>query len=337
MSARASLRSQLLVGSLLWTLGVLLVVSMLLIVFLAHHPQPHTIVLGWMMSAPAAVTFAVGGICMAAGVWRIGSSLAAIDRIRVELARLHRGEGMQVDGRYPTEVQPLVADLNALLDAREQQVRRAVAKAADLAHGLKTPLAVLSRDAAHAARIDPSLSESMHAQVERMRRHIDYQLAHARAAAAASTPGVRAAIAPSVDALFRTLSRLHADKPLRLETSVPPDHAVRIQKEDFEEIVGNILDNACKWSRFHVRVQSSTDNDVVIVTVEDDGSGIDETMRAAVLQRGIRADQSVPGSGLGLAIARDLVELYGGSIELARSPLGGLRVVLRLPSAIPSG
>jgi signal transduction histidine kinase len=338
MTARASFRSQLLIGSILWTIGVLVVVSVLLVMFLAHNPRPHMVVLQWFIAVPAAISMAAGVACLVAGALQIGRSLSAVDQLRVMLTAVHRGAEPRVEGRYPTEVQPLVDELNTLLTERELRVQRAIAKAGDLAHGLKTPLAVLSREADRAAAGgDAQLAESMAAQVERMRRQVDYHLAHTRASAAGPDLGLRTPVAPSVDGLLRTLARLHAERTIALETSVPDTHVVRCQREDLDEMLGNLLDNACKWARTRVRAASTATDGLVSIVVDDDGPGIEPALVSAVLQRGVRADERVSGSGLGLAIVRDLVELYGGSIELTRSPLGGLRATLRLPSADAHG
>lgn len=334
MTARASFRSQLLIGSVLWTVGVLLVVSVLGLVFLGHNPRPHRIVLGWLVATPMALVVLVGLGSMVAGVLRIGRSLSAVDGLRGRLAALHQGTHDTIVGDYPAEVQPLVDDLNALLVEREQRVARAVARAGDLAHGLKTPLAVLSRDAELiAARGDAELASTLSAQIERMRRQIDYHLAHARSSAVASPSAVRAPIVPCVDGLFRTLERLHADRGLTLANLLKSDHAVRCAREDLDEILGNLLDNACKWCQGRVEVGARDEGAFVAITVDDDGAGIDPAVKSAVMRRGVRADEAVPGHGLGLAIARELAESYGGSIELSSSLLGGLRVTLRLPIA----
>jgi signal transduction histidine kinase len=168
-----------------------------------------------------------------------------------------------------------------------------------------------------------------------MRRQVDYHLAHARAAASGATPGARCAIRESVEGLSRTLRRLHADRGLAIEITVATEHEVRAQREDLDEMLGNLLDNACTWARSRVGVTSSENGTGVTIAVDDDGPGLDPSLRDAVLQRGVRADEVAPGSGLGLAIVRDLAELYGGSIALGASPLGGLRATLRLPG-LPS-
>jgi signal transduction histidine kinase len=229
-------------------------------------------------------------------------------------------------------VQPLVDDLNALLDHREQAVRRAIAKAGDLAHGLKTPLAVLSSEAERVqASGQKELAAAIANQIDRMRRQIDYHLAHARAAASGATPGARSTIRESADGLARALIRLHADRSLSIDVRVPEGVTVRVQREDLDEMLGNLIDNACKWGRTRVVVDAMSAGSDVIVTVEDDGPGLKAEMRRAVLDRGVRADEQSPGHGLGLAIVRELAAVYHGSITLEESPLGGLRGTLTLP------
>ena len=337
MSARASFRSQLLVGSVLWTFGVMLVVSVLAMLFLAHNPRPHMMVLGWLVAVPAALSVTIGLACMATGAARIRRSLSAVEQLRDQLAQIHRGGSRQVAGAYPAEVQPLVDDLNTLLNEREERIARSAARAEDLAHGLKTPLALLSIDAdLVAARGDGDLAMSLSCQVERMRRQIGYHLAQVRVTAGA-IPGLCTQVAPSAESLVRTLNRLHAERAITLEHSVPSAHAVRCPREDLEEILGNLLDNAFKWARARASLTTAVLGSDIAVVIDDDGPGLDPTVAAVVLLRGGRADERVPGFGLGLTIARDLSESYGGSLALSRSPLGGLRVSIRLPSAKAQG
>lgn len=334
MSAVRSFRSRLWVGSVLWTLGVLLVVSVLLVTFLATHPQPHMVILGWLLAVPAVVLLCVGGVCMAVGAQQIRRGLSAVDELRGHLLAVHQGHARYVSGVYPAEVQPLVDDLNALLADRERRVSRAVSTAADLAHGLKTPLAVLSGDADRAAAAgNRELSASLIVEIDRMRRQVDYHLAAARASASAHTPNVACRLAPTVDGLVRALARLHADRELQFSATVPASTAVRCSREDVEEMLGNLLDNACKWGRRRVCLDASATTGGIVVTVDDDGPGLDPALAEAVLGRGIRADQRVPGSGLGLAIVQQVADVYGGSIALGRSPIGGVRAQLTLPTA----
>jgi len=334
VKARASFRSQLVIGSVLWTFGLLFAISILAVHLLSRNPGPHFYVYRLFSSAHLGGVLAGGAIVMSAGVWQIRRSLKAMALLHTRLTAVHRGEQREVGGDYPSEVQPLVDDLNALLAERDQRVERALAKAGDLAHGLKTPLAVLARDAERvAAAGDHELAASMAAQVERMRRQIDYHLAHARAAAAGTGPGTRSLVASSVDGLIRTLERLHAERAITLRSAVAPGHAVRCPRQDLDEMLGNLLDNACKWGRSRVEVESDAAGSSIVITVDDDGPGIDPAMAAQVIERGVRADEQMEGTGLGLAIVRDLAEVYGGSIELSRSPLGGVRARLQLPTS----
>jgi signal transduction histidine kinase len=243
-----------------------------------------------------------------------------------------------VEGAFPTEVAPVIADLNALLDHRAQLVQRAIAKAGDLAHGLKTPLAVLGQESERLSGAGQHESAAIVAQqVERMRRQIDYHLAQARAAASGATIGATCPVAASAEGLARTLDRLYADRDVKIDLSVPASHRVRVQREDLDEMLGNLLDNACKWARSRVRIESLEEGGRTTILVDDDGPGIPSELREKVLQRGVRADEAAPGSGLGLAIVRDLAELHGGSISVEAAPLGGVRTRLVLPSCRETG
>ena len=331
-----SLRARLVIGALLWTAGILLLISVGLVAALLHERTfPHHVhaVLQHDVIVPI-----VAVICMAAGYWHVRRGLAPVVGLRERLARVRDGGAARIDGRFPAEVAPLVEDLNALLAHREAAVARAVAKAGDLAHGLKTPLALLAQDAERAdAAGDPDLASAIRQQVDRMRRQIDYHLAHARAAASGAAPGASCSIESSANALARTLRRLHADRGVGIDVHAPGDHTFRGQREDLDEMLGNIMDNACKWARSRVAVASAAHEEMIVVTVDDDGAGLEAAMRDRVLQRGVRADESAPGTGFGLAIVRDLAELYGGSVALDRSPMGGLRATLRLPRATGAG
>jgi signal transduction histidine kinase len=166
-----------------------------------------------------------------------------------------------------------------------------------------------------------------------MKRHVDYHLAHARATASGAGIGMRCAVRDSAEGLARTLERLHAARGLKIIVDVSPAHSVRARREDLDEMLGNLLDNACKWARSHVAITSNVSGTDVIIDVEDDGPGIPVAMRDRVMQRGVRADEAAQGSGLGLAIVRDLAELHGGSIGLETSTRGGTRARLHLPVA----
>jgi signal transduction histidine kinase len=325
----SSFRMRLVVGSVLWTTGLLYVAHLIfvaLFVGVEAFSQPLRIALTLLL----AVAF------MLAGARIVQRGMASFRELRHRLAEVHEGRERAVLGDFPTEVQPLVDDLNTLLAHRDRRVAEALAKAGDLAHGLKTPLAVLGHEADRAAAAGHrELAETLSQQVDCMYRQVEYHLAHARAAASGAMPGARCSVAESASGLVRTLERLHAQRGIAFDVQVCERHVVRGQREDLDEMLGNLLDNACKWARSRVALSSANGDGRVRITVEDDGPGIAPPMREAVLQRGVRADQTAPGSGLGLAIVRELAELYEGSLTLDASPLGGLRVQLQLPAARP--
>jgi signal transduction histidine kinase len=332
MTTLPSLRSRVVIGSILWSIGLLLMISFVLIHAMYFYPNVMMHVHHFLLQFMLVVMLAVA--CMVGGAWQVRKGLSMLEQLRARLARVHHGDMARLTGRYPSEVQPLVDDLNALLDQRERTVQRAVAKAGDLAHGLKTPLAVLWHEAQRAERAGHGdVAAAVGREVERMRTHIDYHLVQARAAASGLAPGTQCHVKPSADAISRTLLQLHAERGLTIDVDTPADHSVRCQREDLEEMLGNLVDNACKWARTRVVVSSATGGDTITIAVDDDGPGVEPALRETVLRRGVRTDEQMPGSGLGLSIVRDLAELYQGTIELTDSPLGGVSARLRLPAA----
>jgi signal transduction histidine kinase len=320
-----SFRWRILLGTVLWTLGLIPLMHLL---FLVVHGQLH-----FMPTWGIGVLIVFATVCILAGIWQFRAGLLPFGRLRRQLSGLRDGFGDRIDGRYPTEVQPLVNDLNSLLQHRETVVRRALAKAGDLAHGLKTPLAVLTQEAEQfEAAGQHEIASTITRQVNRMRRQVDYHLTQARATSPGNAPSARCPVLVSVEGLTRTLEKIYAARGLAIEVDVSPAHHVRGQREDLEEMLGNLLDNACKWAKSIVKIQSMQDKGAVVLLVDDDGPGLPASMRDQVLRRGVRADEAAPGSGLGLAIVRDLVDLYDGTITLDHSPMGGLRASLRLPS-----
>ena len=296
-----SFRWRILLGTILWTLGLIPLIHLL---FLVVHGQ-----LRFMTGRGIGIFLVFATFCILAGIWQFRAGLSPFGHLRRQLLGLRNGSGNRIEGTYPTEVQPLVNDLNSLLEHRERIIRRAMAKAGDLAHGLKTPLAVLAQEAEQfEAAGQHEIASAINLQVDRMRRQVDYHLTQARAATPGNAPGARCPVLASVA------------------------HFVRGQREDLEEMLGNLLDNACKWAKSNVKIQSVQENGAVVLTVDDDGPGLPSSIRDQVLQRGVRADEAAPGSGLGLAIVRDLAQLYEGTITLDDSPMGGLRASLRLPS-----
>ena len=325
-----SLRGRLLAGAALWTLGLFWLAIVTWHVTLGNRYPP---ALMRVVFDHAGVVAAICAACLIAGLWQVRRGWSPIHQLRARLARLNAGASPRLDGEYPSEVAPLVGDLNLLLDQREQSLARARAAAGDLAHGLKTPLAVLLQEADRAERAGQSdVAAAIREQVERMRRQVDYQLAQARADATRRA-GASTAAADSAEALARTLRRLHAARGMRIDVQCAADLRVRVEREDLDEMLGNLLDNACKWARTGAGLAATRDGGQVVITIDDDGPGLAAELRAAVLERGVRADEAAPGSGLGLAIVRDLAAACGGALALSTSPLGGLRVRLSLPSA----
>jgi|SRR5215472_1012317 len=338
--SRLSLKAHILLGAILWTVGLFAITGAFLHLVAFDHSSAHVAIHSsvqavayWTFSKHGPVAALVGVLCMFLGFLHVRRGMSPINELRLRLATVHRGVDARVTGSYPPEVQPLVDDLNALLDERERRVARAVAKASDLAHGLKTPLAVLTHEAQQArAAGHEQLAAEIDQQIDRMRRQIDYHLAHARSAASGASPAARAPVAASAEGIARALRRLHADRGLCIEIDVPPSEAFRGQREDLEEMLGNLLDNACKWAHTQARLTSWKEGKQIVIAVDDDGPGIEPSMRESVIRRGVAADEAAQGSGLGLAIVRDLAEIYGGSISLEVSPIGGTRARLTLPA-----
>ena len=328
-----TLRLRIFLGAVLWSIGLFLLSGMILTHYMLYVPEAlgifHGVFVHYMMIVAATIV-----VSTVIGFIQVRRGLASFNELRTNLSGVREGRETRLGGEYPAEVQPVIEELNALLTDREQRIVKAHRKAGDLAHGLKTPLTLLNQQAERArATGQTGLATAIMQQVERMRRQIDYHLAHARASASGGNPSARCHVLTSADALARTMQTIHADRHLAIEVHVSHEHFARSQREDFEEMLGNLVDNACKWAKTRVEVRSAVENGRVITTVDDDGPGLDPSLRETVLQRGVRADEAAPGSGLGLAIVADLVELYSGSIALGSSPLGGLRAELRLPSA----
>lgn len=322
----SSLRSRVIGGSVLWTIGIVVFVIVFGAMFAHRFPT-------WVSLLHRSMLTLVALILIAAGLNQLRRGLLPLKEMRTRLMAVREGREARVGGDYPAEVQPLIDDLNALLHDREERVAKAAAKAGDLAHGLKTPLAILAQEAERAdAAGQPELASAIAQQVGRMRRQVDYHLAQARAVALGRAGHQRASVQTSAEGLARTLQRLYADRGRTIQLEIPPEHLVRVAPEDLDEMLGNLIDNACKWTTSRIAVSSSHTGATVRIDVDDDGPGLDPSMREAVLQRGVRADEAAPGSGLGLAIVRELAGLYGGSIRLDSSPMGGLRARLELPA-----
>ncbi|MGE0805859.1 MAG: ATP-binding protein [Burkholderiaceae bacterium] len=285
---------------------------------------------------PLALSLAVlaGGLVLAATL-QVSAGLAPLRRLRRALAGIRDGRSRHIGERFPAEVQPLVDELNAVLHHDTEVVERARTQTGNLAHALKTPLAVLANAA---TRQQPDLATTVIEQIEIAQRQIDHYLARARAAAAAQMPGLKTPVVPVAEGLLRAMSRIHAQRSLSIEMianpSTLPAPAFHGEQQDLQEMLGNLLDNACKWARHRVELRIQGDGPRLQITIDDDGPGLAPERREAVFARGARVDERVAGSGLGLDIVRDLARLYRGDVWLTDSPLGGLRAVLQLPAVV---
>lgn len=279
----------------------------------------------------------LGAGLVAAALVQVRIGLRPLARLRSGLAAVHEGRSRAIEGAFPSEIQPLVDEFNAVLVRNAEIVERARTQAGNLAHALKTPLTVLANAAAQAEgeQADGALARLVAEQVGLARTRIDYHLARARAAAAAGIPGQRTPLRSALDGLLRLMAKVHAGRGLDIGPAGCADALVfRGEAQDLQEMLGNLLDNACKWAAHRVRVEArAAAGGRLEVAIDDDGPGLPPAVREAVFGRGVRADENTPGSGLGLAIVRDLARLYGGDIALGTSTLGGLRAVLTLPAA----
>lgn len=256
--------------------------------------------------------------------------LAPLRRVSKAIAAIRSGEARRVEAQFPVEVEPLVAEINELLAHGEAQSEAARRHAGNLAHALKTPMSVLIGEAR--GRDDP-LARTIEAQVQVMRRHVDHQLARARAAGRRAASTARTPVWPSLEAIARTVGRIHQGKVL-IDLAGDREASFRGEQQDLEEMLGNLIDNAALHGGGRVFITVEADADQVRVLVEDDGKGIAPDQRSRLFERGERLDTDKPGTGLGLAIVKDVAELYGGSVALDSSEdLGGLLVTLTLPLA----
>ncbi len=258
---------------------------------------------------------------------RIG--LRPLRRVSDALARIRDGKARRLEGDFPAEITPLAAELNSLIDHNAEVVARARTHVSNLAHFLKTPLTVLSSEAA--AQPGP-LADAVFRQVEIMRRQVDHYLTRARAAGALDVIGSRTMVRPVLDDLSRTLKRIHVGRGLSFTIECPSNLVFRGDRQDLEEMAGNLIDNACKWAHSRVRIAASGNGGMLDIRIADDGPGLSPEERARVGERGERLDENVPGTGLGLAITRDISKLYGGSLDLGASEMGGLEARLALPA-----
>lgn len=274
--------------------------------------------------------FGIGMIVINAGAILFG--LRPLGRISSALADIREGNADKLDGEFPPEIEPLAAETNALIANNRKIVERFRTQVGNLAHSLKTPLAVITNEArATGDKRGTIVAE----QASAMRRQIDHYLQRARIAAQRDTVAYRTSVSEPLERMVRVLDKLNPDKSFSL--SVPTvDPVFAGEKEDLEEIVGNLLENAAKWARSKISISAARDDGalnspMISIIIEDDGPGIPAEKASDAVKRGKRLDETKPGTGLGLSIVADLASEYGGSLDLGQSQLGGLRVVVHLP------
>lgn len=281
-------------------------------------------------------SLALLGLTLFAAAWlQVWLGLRPLEAVRRGVAAIRSGGRHRLPADYPDEVMPLVEEVNVLLDAQDKAIERARAAAGDLAHGLKTPLTVLGADArVLRERGESEIAGSIEDMTESMRRHVERALALARLrrSRSAAMP-----LAPLIERLTAVIRKTPAGEPLRWEINIPASLRIAADRDDLAELFGNLLENAAKWAKDHVRVSASIDAATAAIAIEDDGPGIPEAAREAVLKRGVRLDPATPGSGLGLAIAGEVLDACGGALRLKESALGGLQAIVTLPSAPSSG
>jgi signal transduction histidine kinase len=287
---------------------------------------------GRAFASELAPSLAVLAAVLIAAAWvQVRVGLRPLDAIRRRLAAIRTGAWARLGTDFPDEVQPLAAEVDSLLDTQDATIERARAHATDLAHGLKTPLTVLADDAQQLrARGEVELADEIASLVEGMRRHVERELARSRAGVRARG-GASQPLFPIAEQVVEVMRRTPRGKELSWHIDVPKDLAVGVEAQDLAEMLGNLAENAAQWARTSVRLCGWPESDAIGLLVEDDGPGVPDHEIETVLARGGRLDVTQPGTGLGLAIVGDLVETYGGALVLSRSPLGGLRVELRLP------
>ncbi|MGJ5081221.1 ATP-binding protein [Bradyrhizobium sp. HKCCYLS3013] len=279
---------------------------------------------------------ALGIVLLLTTIFQVRYGLAPLKRISESIADIRSGRAERLEGEFPVEIAPLARETNALIDANREIVERARTHVGNLAHAIKTPLSVIVNEAAtHAA--DPFAAKVME-QADVMRDQVAHHLERARIAARVTIVSTVTEVAPAIEALRRTMEKIYRDRGIVVAATADPAARFRGERQDLEEMVGNLVDNACKWATSRVSVELTVErpaqsgaSPMLRIVVDDDGRGLSAAERAQVLRRGQRLDESKPGSGLGLSIVTDLAALYGGRLTLGDAPTGGLRAELRLP------
>ncbi|MCJ7993660.1 HAMP domain-containing histidine kinase [Rhizobium cremeum] len=267
---------------------------------------------------------------IAASLAQLTYGLRPISSVSEGLDRIRERKAERLTGAFPRELRGVVAAVNQLLDAQSRLIDKAKARAADLAHGLKTPLTVLSNDAETLRqRGETEIADELSHLAGVMKAHVEHELTRSRIAASAELRKSDADLAASLGVIVRTLKRTPRGEALDWNIAVAPGIAVGVDPLDLQEMLGNILDNAVKWGRSRIRVMSASRDGRPVLTIEDDGPGADPAGLRTIMQRGTRLDLKTPGTGIGLAIVRDIADVYGLDIEAENVAAGGFRVTIR--------
>lgn len=268
---------------------------------------------------------------------QISFGLAPLRQLTRALRRLRSGEIESLQGRFPSEIQPLADDFNTVLADQRRTIERARASAGNLAHAIRTPLTILTNAAGDQSLDAATLRNLIREQGMTARSQIDWHLKRARMAASTVGHGT-VDLQATLTGILRIMQQSFANKPIDIECSIAPkDLFFRGEEQDLQEILGNVIENACKWARSKVTIQGLSEGAYIVIVIQDDGPGVPESSFANILQRGMRMDERHPGSGLGLSIVAELIDLYSGQIILNASPFGGLSVTLRLPARQKNG
>lgn len=282
------------------------------------------------------IAFSIFGAgLLIATFFQVRYGLRPLREISNKLAAIRSGQASKLEGDPPQEIQPLQEELNALIQSNQAIIERARTHVGNLAHALKTPLSVITNEA---REHDDPFAKKITGQAELMREYITHHLTRAQVAARVSVVGGITDVNETVTSLTKALSRIYTEKNLNFMIECPQNAKFRGEKQDLQEMVGNLLDNACKWAEEQICVQVKIANSkqsngaILTVLVDDDGPGLTPSELEAVVKRGKRLDETKPGSGLGLSIVADLSEMYNGSFVLLQAPTGGVRAKLILPS-----
>jgi len=270
--------------------------------------------------------------------FQVRFGLAPLKRISEGLAAIRSGAAERLEGAFPVEIAPLARETNALIEANREIVDRARTHVGNLAHALKTPISVMLNEAT--SHGDNPLARKVCEQTEIMRDQVTRHLERARLAARVAAIGTVTEVRPVITALARTMEKIHHHRGIAIDVDAPDSACFRGEQQDLEEMVGNLVDNACKWAQSRVAVEAVSektdprhDRRRLRIVVDDDGPGLSPQEREQVARRGRRLDETKPGSGLGLSIVVELANLYGGGLTLGTAPIGGLRAELVLPGA----